>query len=211
MDSNEDKKATKQEAAKEKAAKKAAAKAKAASKKRAAANAIANAAQNAANAAQHAALAAANAALGGDLMPLPSFFFNVEILGFPPFDYGFQDVEGLGVTREIKEIPSGGLHYNYRVPGKIQYGKLVLKRGIVDPLSLLSTWCKTSIMTDFSTPIVPKDINVQLLMQVGVPSMVWNFKNAWPESWEYSNLKSTDSGILIESLTLVYESFSRTL
>ena len=66
-------------------------------------------------------------------------------------------------------------------------------------------------MTDFSTPIVPKDIDIQLLSKVDVPAMSWNFKNAWPESWEYSNLKSTESGMLIESLTLVYESFSRTL
>ena len=163
------------------------------------------------SAATEAAIKAANEAIGGNKHPYPTYFFEVTILGFPPTDYGFQDVEGLSVSREIKEIPSGGLAYNYRVPGKIKYGKLVLKRGVVDPTSVLSVWCKETITNDFSTPIVPKDINVMLFSALGAPVMTWNFKNAWPESWEFSNLKSTESGIMIETLTLVYESYSKVL
>ena len=141
-----------------------------------------------------------------------SFHFEVNIKGFAPNDYSFKEVSGISMEREINEIKSGGLQYAYRVPGRIKYGELTLKRGVVMANSPLSKWCMSTIKSTLDKPIVPKSIIVKLMNAKGKPAVSWSFSNAWPKKWEVSNLNSMASGeasLLIETLTFVYESFKK--
>jgi phage tail-like protein len=40
------------------------------------------------------------------------------------------------------------------------------------------------------------------------PLMIWNFRDAYPTKWVGPTLKSSDSAVLIEELTLVHHGFS---
>lgn len=144
--------------------------------------------------------------------PFASFYFEVNINSFAKRDYAFMEVSGINMEREVVEIGSGGLPYSYRVPSKIRYGELILKRGVVIASSPLSTWCMDTINSTLDKAIEPKGVDVKLMDKEGSPVISWSFKNAWPKKWEVSNLNSMGSGesaILIETLTLVYESFKK--
>lgn len=142
-------------------------------------------------------------------LPL-GFCFKVR-LGDVQDWIGFQSISGL--TREIstESIREGGQLYDYALPTKMQYGELVLKRGLwvggtegKDPfhewLDLHSTGLK----------VYPKDILIMLVnpWNAGVVYYTWNIKNTWPKKWSISDFNAEENQVVIETLELHYDSFT---
>jgi phage tail-like protein len=43
-----------------------------------------------------------------------------------------------------------------------------------------------------------------------VPLVTWNFFKAYPVKWANSDLKSTDNAVLVETLELAYQYYTKT-
>jgi phage tail-like protein len=142
----------------------------------------------------------------GPQYPPVSFYFRVEIDGFPG-DMGFQTVEGLQV-----DIPNDETHkeggentYTHRFPGRISYGNLTLKRGMLIGSDLIQ-WFK--IATELFV-FAPRDITVSLLDETGKPLDQWVFRNAWPKGWDIESFNAESSQVAVEKIMFSYQYFYR--
>lgn len=143
--------------------------------------------------------------------PPVGFYFQVQFDGIrTTLDNAFQEASGLAVEWELEEIREGGQNmYKHKLPTVLKYSNLVLKRGFVSSNSALATWCNTSLATDLSTPIQPRDVLLSLLNSQGTPLAAWSFLEAWPVKWSMSNFNAQESALAIETLEFAYSHFQR--
>jgi phage tail-like protein len=136
----------------------------------------------------------------------PSFYFGVS-MGLIPFvlDAAFQEVSGISKQMETEDVVSGGQNlYSYRLPGRVKYENLVLRRGVAISGAVFSLWCATTLDGYFSLPIIPAHVLVTLYNYQHVPTMAWTFVDAYPVKWSMSDLKSQENTLLIETIELTY-------
>ncbi|HET6990288.1 MAG TPA: phage tail protein, partial [Bacteroidia bacterium] len=119
----------------------------------------------------------------------------------------FQSVDGLKV-----EIPNSEKHeeggentFTHRFPGRISFGDLTLKRGMLIGSDLIQWF-------DFSTQLfifAPRDITISLMDETGNALDQWVFRNAWPKSWDIEGFKAETSAVAVESIVFSYQYFYR--
>ncbi len=119
-----------------------------------------------------------------------------------PIDSLFQKVSGIGSTVTTKPMEEGGQNvYAQLLPQKIAYDNLVLERGLVvaSPLGLEFDVA----MSEFK--FNPSNVLVTLLNEAKLPLASWLFLRAYPVKWSVSGLDATTSGVVIETMELVYQ------
>lgn len=144
--------------------------------------------------------------------PPAGFHFKVQIAGSPSDDdAAFTEVSGLDTEIDVEEIKEGGENtFIHRLPGRIKYGNLVLKRGILVKNSLFALWCESVLQPMWSGSIVCHDLNVFLLDETGSPLLTWNCAKAWPVKWSVGTFNSTQNDVAVETLEFAYRRLRRT-
>lgn len=135
-----------------------------------------------------------------EYMPTNKTNFKVEIDGI---DYGnFQSVSGLGATAEVSD-DMGGMDKNPRkVVGKVKYDTIKLIRNADPRDKILKDWWKT---VERGNPEV-KSVSVVFMDRDGVSEIQRrNLFNCVPCAWTMSDISSTESGIMQETISIVYE------
>ena len=151
-------------------------------------------------------------------IPPVGFYFTVKILGqehqlTASVDASFQEVSGISATMETEQIKEGGQNrFTHRVPGRVNYENLVLKRGMMVRTSGLAEWCLSIFAQNLNQRIEPKTIRVALLdanTEGNEAVMSWVFTNAHPIKWAISSLDAQKSEIVVESITFAYSYFKQ--
>lgn len=151
--------------------------------------------------------------------PPGGFYFSVAVFGrnggIAPLggdaDAAFQEASGMDVRVDTEEVVEGGENrFVHRLPKAAKYSNLVLKRGVVATESALLKWVADNAGTRLSTPIETKNVVVSLLNPSGNPLVAWAFANAWPVRAQIAPLNATDSRVLIETVELSYNYYTRT-
>jgi phage tail-like protein len=128
-------------------------------------------------------------------------------------DIRFQSIAGLDSTIDIETIKEGGENrFEHVIPTRRKFGPLVLKRGLVGPLtSPLANWLKKTFEGEpFDLSTGKEDFQVidtvliDLLGEDHQPLMSWTVTNVWPRSWKIAELNAERSEVLIETLELNY-------
>lgn len=145
--------------------------------------------------------------------PPVAFSFWVRISGNrAEADSGFQEVSGLTSERDVTEVSEGGENrFSHRLPGRVKYQNLVLKRGMVLTSSPLYDWCKTTLETDLAARIQTKNLTVSLLDQKQKPVMSWAVSAAWPVKWEVGTFDAEKNAIAVETIELSFQRLERNL
>jgi phage tail-like protein len=140
--------------------------------------------------------------------PPVAFTFSVKVEGIMGINEGdFQEVSGLNVKFGTEEVPEGGENrFVHRLPTTPKYENLVLKRGLLKGSALIN-WVQTSL--DFFK-FTPKLVQVSLLDGSGSPLVTWSFANAYPVSLKISDLKAQENAIVVETLELSFDYFTKT-
>ncbi|QRX82521.1 phage tail protein [Glaciimonas sp. PAMC28666] len=143
--------------------------------------------------------------------PPVSFHFAVTLTNVSgAFEGSFSEVTGLDVTRNVIEIVEGGENrFTHRVPGRVKYNNLILKRGLLTINSPLADWCIGALQSDLANALKPKEVTVILRDHSENPLMSWSFTNAWPVKWSLSPLAADTNAIAVETLELAYSYFTR--
>ena len=142
--------------------------------------------------------------------PPVSFYFAVYFTDISALtDNSFQEVDGLSVEVNIEEVKEGGENrFAHRLPGRVKYPNLVLKRGMVTFGSVLASWCESSLSGEYTDPIEPKTLTVMLLDEYQVPLRTWNIVNAYPVKWQVSGFNAMENKLAIETIELAYNYFT---
>lgn len=118
-----------------------------------------------------------------------------------PLDIRFQKVRGLSATVKTTPLQEGGQNlYTQQLPNIIEYGNLILERGMVvgSPLNVEFN----AAMTLFK--FAPSNVMVTLFDEAKTPISAWFFTNAYPVKWSTSDLDATQKNLLIDTLELAY-------
>jgi phage tail-like protein len=136
-----------------------------------------------------------------------AFYFQVKIGNE---EFAFKEVTGLSAEIEVESVKEGGVNeFTYLLPKQVKHGNLSLKRALNPVSSSDVSWIKEVLEGDFSVPIIPRDIIVNLLGQDGTPIYTWTCSKAYPVKWEVEKLDSQANSLLIERLEFAYTTLKR--
>lgn len=135
-----------------------------------------------------------------DKPPYRGFNFTVEIDGIASAQFEEVTVPEAEITvveyREGADPTSG----TRKLPGRVRYGNVVLKRGVTGDLALFE-WFRATAAGDFQ----PRAVSIVLLDATRQPVIRWNVSEAWPTKYDVSDLKAKSSEVVIELLELANE------
>lgn len=136
-----------------------------------------------------------------------AFYFQVKIGNE---EFAFKEVSGLSTEIETEPVKEGGVNnFSYLLPKQVKHGNLTLKRAL-NPVNRNDvTWIRKIMEGDFSQPIVPRDILINLLGQDGKPLYTWTCASAYPVKWDVANLDSMSNEILLETIEFAYTTIKR--
>lgn len=142
-----------------------------------------------------------------DFDPLVGFSFSVDVPGVT--NVFFTEVDGLGSETEViehKVVTKSGQEIIRKVPGRLKWGDITLKRGVTANMDIYD-WRK--MVEDGKVKEARKDGSVIMYNQEGTEVARWNFIAAWPSKINGPSVKADDNAVSIEELTLVHEGIVR--
>jgi len=145
---------------------------------------------------------------GRDFEKLGENRFKVEI--DPDVRIGeFRECTGLAMEREILEYAEAGNNdFVYKLPGRVKFPLLVLKRGITDQGALEEWfWNSRSRMDPGNYPKLAT-VTVTLVDTTGEKARMWAFENAYPVKWAGPNLNAGSDSAASETLEIAHGGFA---
>jgi len=140
--------------------------------------------------------------------PPVGFHFKVDIpgIGAGDKDMRFQEVTGLTAEIGVEELTVGGENrFTYRLPTRAKYANVVLKRGMLRDSGLIK-WFRNAIENFEFEPV---DISVHLLNEKHEVLNSWEFRQAYPVKWVISDFKALENSLVVETIELSYQFFTR--
>jgi phage tail-like protein len=126
---------------------------------------------------------------------IESCFFELQVDGAT---IGvFSEVSGLGSESVVNEHRAGAPIK--KVPGRLKWGDITLKRGLTSDLSLFE-WRKLVEDGDFAE--ARKNGSIVLYNQERVEIARWDFRNAWPSKYSVDTVTASAERCPFELLTL---------
>src|SRR5512137_2018356 len=110
--------------------------------------------------------------------PIVGFHFALDIQGV--IKGYFTEVSGIGSETEVAEqkvVNEKGIQVVLKVPGRLKWGDITLKRGLTSNLDL---WKWRQMVEDGKTKEARKNGSIIMFDQSLKPVAQWDFKNAWP-------------------------------
>jgi phage tail-like protein len=150
-------------------------------------------------------MAVAKDAVAGD--PLVGFNFGVLIEG--GVSGYFTECSGLGSETEViehKVVGKDGKEFVRKIPGRLKWGDITLKRGITTSMDF---WEWRKQVEDGKVDGARKDGSIIMYDQDGKEVARWNFEKAWPSKISGPAVKTDDNAVSVEELTIVHEYIKR--
>lgn len=139
--------------------------------------------------------------------PLVGFNFAIDVSG--KIKGYFTEVSGLGSEHEIiehKVVDVKGHEVILKVPGRLKWGDIVLKRGITSNLDL---WKWRKEVEDGGVDKARMNGSIIMYDQTGKEQARWNFLHGWPSKISGPTPKSDSNELGIEEMTIVHEYIKR--
>lgn len=139
--------------------------------------------------------------------PLVGFHFMLDIQGV--VQGYFTEVSGIGSETEVAEqkvVNKEGVQIVLKVPGRLKWGDVTLKRGLTSNLQI---WDWRKLVEDGQVSKARKNGSIVMYDQMLKPIAQWDFKNAWPSKVSGPAPKSDSNELTIEEMTIVHEYITR--
>ena len=139
--------------------------------------------------------------------PLLGFNFMLELEG--ALAGYFTECSGIGSEHEIVEqkvVDKQGHEIVRKIPGRMKWQDISLKRGITSDLKI---WEWRDQLVQGKSKDARKNITITMLSRDYKPVAVWHFANAWPSKVSGPSLKSDSNDFGVEELTIVHEGMYR--
>lgn len=128
--------------------------------------------------------------------------FRIEIEGVT--QGAFTAVEGLEVTVDVVTYMDGGDLIVRKRPGRVRYGNIVLKRGLLESTELWD-WFRAVV----NGAVERKSGSIILTADDRSEVLRYNFFEGWPCRWKSFALDAAASDSLIEELEIAVEKVER--
>jgi phage tail-like protein len=139
--------------------------------------------------------------------PLVGFHFAIEIQG--AVTGYFTECAGIGSEHEIiehKVVTEGGQEVVMKIPGRLKWEDITLKRGITSNMDI---WGWRKDVEDGNVESARRDGSIIMYDQHLAPVARWDFEKAWPVKVSGPQPKSDSNEIGIEELKITHEYIKR--
>lgn len=139
--------------------------------------------------------------------PLVSFHFMIDVQG--EINGYFTEVSGLGSESEVieqKTVSEAGIEIVHKIPGRLKWGDITLKRGITSNLDM---WDWRKQVEEGNVGNARKNGSIVMFDQELAEKARWNFVNGWPTKISGPTPKSDSNEIGVEELTITHELITR--
>jgi phage tail-like protein len=139
--------------------------------------------------------------------PLLGFNFMLELEGAVA-GY-FTECSGIGSEHEVieqKVVDAAGHELIRKIPGRLKFTDINLKRGITSDLKI---WEWREMAVQGKVKDARKNCSITMLSRDYQPIAIWHFANAWPSKVTGPSLKSDSNEIGVEEITIVHEGMYR--
>lgn len=128
--------------------------------------------------------------------------FQYDVVS-PSLTGGFSKVGGLKEEIEVEEKRDGADPFQTRkIVGAFKGGTLVLAKGVVKDFTAFYAWYQR-VKTPFTN--FRETVGVTINNIEGNPVRRFNFLQAWPFSYEVSDLEAKTSEMAVESISIAFE------
>ena len=122
----------------------------------------------------------------------------------------FMEVSGLEVSIETEEISEGGQNgFVHKLPGRMSWPNITLKRGITQNDALLA-WLHEASGEKFAASgnkLVRKAAAITLMGPGGERLRAWEFEDAFPVKWTGPSFAVTSTDMAVEELEITHHGF----
>jgi phage tail-like protein len=139
--------------------------------------------------------------------PLVSAWFGIDfqdkVVG------AFRECTGLGSENEVVEYKASGPNGEQvikKVPGRLKWNNITLKRGITDAMDMWE-WRKLVEQGDMDN--ARKNGTITMFNLQGDPIAKWNFINAWPSKLTGPGANAANNEVAIEEMEITHEGYVR--
>lgn len=139
--------------------------------------------------------------------PVVSAWFGVEFQG--QVVGAFRECTGLGSENEVVEYKASGPKGEYvikKVPGRMKWNNITLKRGITDAMDM---WKWRKLVEDGKIDEARKNGSVIMYNHSGDEVARWNFVNAWASKLTGPGANANNNEVAIEELEITHEGYER--
>lgn len=122
----------------------------------------------------------------------------------------FTEISGLSVQIDTEELAEGGQnHYTHKLPGRMKWPNLVLKRGITDSDNLFEWFaaCSGEGLAEANNKVERRFGTVSLLDVAGKKVRSWTFAGAFPVKWTGPRLAASSRDLAVEELEVCHRGF----
>jgi phage tail-like protein len=140
--------------------------------------------------------------------PLVSAWFGLEFQG--QVAGAFRECTGLGSENEVVEYKASGPKGEQvikKVPGRLKWNNITLKRGITDSMDM---WKWRKLVEEGKMTEARKNGTVTMFNQKGDAVAKWDFVNAWPSKLSGPGANAANNEVAVEELELAHEGYERT-
>jgi len=146
-------------------------------------------------------------ASGRESDPLIGFMFAIELQG--TVTGYFSEVSGIGSENEIiehKVVTENGQELVQKIPGRLKWQDVTLKRGITDNLEI---WEWRDLVVAGKMKDARKNCSIIMFDRNYEPAARWDFINAWPSKVTGPGVKADSNEFSVEEMVLVHEGMKR--
>jgi len=139
--------------------------------------------------------------------PLLGYNFLLELEGAAA-GY-FTECNGIGSEHEIiehKVVDKQGHEIVRKIPGRMKYTDVTLKRGITSAMDL---WKWRDEIVQGDVVAARKNATITMLDRTYNPVATWHFTNAWPSKLTGPTMKADSNEIGVEEVVIVHEGMYR--
>jgi phage tail-like protein len=140
--------------------------------------------------------------------PLVSAWFGVEFHG--KVVGAFRECTGLGSENEVVEYKASGPKGEQvikKVPGRLKWNNITLKRGITDAMDM---WVWRKLVEEGKMTEARKNGTITMYNQKGDDVAQWEFNFAWPSKLTGPSANAGNNEVAIEELEITHEGYKRT-
>jgi len=119
----------------------------------------------------------------------------------------FTEISGLSAQIEVEEFAEGGQNqYKHKLPGRMSWPNLVLKRGITNSDELFQWFasCSGEGFTGAGNAVKRHDGTVEVLSPAGKPIRSWKLIGAFPVKWTGPRFVASSSDLAVEELEVCH-------
>jgi phage tail-like protein len=123
----------------------------------------------------------------------------------------FTEVSGLSVQIDTEDLAEGGQNqFTHKLPGRMKWPNLVLKRGITDTDHLFEWFnrCSGDGLNAAYSKVERHNGSVKLLDAAGKTVRRWEFVNAFPVKWTGPKLAAASKDLATEELEVCHCGFT---